>query len=135
MTVSIPTSFWIRIAEGSTPMRLWARGPSGTFTASTPAALSARHCSSIGVGSTPLGGTISTLVTSSPRASFEHAGGTHRAVHPDGVRAPRRQLLCERLGAGAVVREPVVADCHLRDHGQIRYAPHGAQRLVDLVHV
>src|SRR2546426_4512297 len=51
-------------------MRLWARGPSGTFTASTPAALSARHCSSIGVGSTPLGGTISTLVTSSPLASF-----------------------------------------------------------------
>src|SRR2546430_12473095 len=51
-------------------MRLWARGPSGTFTASTPAALSARHCSSIGAGSTPLGGTISTLVTSSPLASF-----------------------------------------------------------------
>src|SRR6266567_1250081 len=23
MTVSIPTSFWIRIADGSTPMRLW----------------------------------------------------------------------------------------------------------------
>jgi len=58
------------IAEGSTPMRLWARGPSGTFTASTPAALSARLCASIGAGSTPLGGTISTLVTSSPRASF-----------------------------------------------------------------
>ncbi len=51
-------------------MRLWARGPSGTFTASTPAALSARHCSSMGVGSTPLGGTISTLVTSLPAASL-----------------------------------------------------------------
>src|SRR5881296_2862953 len=72
MTVSIPTSLWIRIADGSTPMRLWARGPSGTFTASTPAALSARHCSSIGVGYTPLGGTISTLVTSSHLASFAH---------------------------------------------------------------
>src|SRR6266699_2617172 len=60
------------IADGRTPMRLCARGPSGTLTASTPAFLSARHCSSIGAGSTPLGGTISTLVTSSPRASFDH---------------------------------------------------------------
>src|SRR3989442_13070071 len=58
------------IADGSTPIRLCARGPSGTLTASTPAALRARHCSSIGVASTPLGGTISTLVTSSPLASF-----------------------------------------------------------------
>src|SRR5882762_9106873 len=47
-----------------------ARGPSGTFTASTPAFFNARHCSSIGAGSMPLGGTISTLVTSSPRASL-----------------------------------------------------------------
>src|SRR6266545_4595319 len=70
MTVSIPTSRSISNAEGSTPMRLCARGPSGTLTASTPAALSARHCSSIGFGSTPFGGTISTLVTISPRASF-----------------------------------------------------------------
>src|SRR2546430_9838944 len=66
----MPTSRSIRMADGSTPMRLWARGPSGTFTASTPAALRARHCSSIGVASTPLGGTISTEVTSSPRASL-----------------------------------------------------------------
>src|SRR2546423_14214965 len=51
-------------------MRLCARGPSGTLTASTPAAFNARHCASIGVASTPLGGTISTLVTSSPRASL-----------------------------------------------------------------
>src|SRR3989442_1356775 len=51
-------------------MRLCARGPSGTLTAATPAALSARHCSSMGVGSTPFGGTISTLVTNSPHASL-----------------------------------------------------------------
>src|SRR2546423_11726069 len=51
-------------------MRLCARGPSGTLTASTPAAFNARHCASIGVASTPLGGTISTEVTSSPRASL-----------------------------------------------------------------
>ncbi len=70
MTVSIPTSRSIMSADGSTPMRLCARGPSGTLTASTPPAFSARHCSSIGCGSMPLGGTISTLVTSSPRASF-----------------------------------------------------------------
>src|SRR2546421_18307 len=136
MTVSIPTSFWIRIADGSTPMRLWARGPSGTFTASTPAALSARHCSSIGVGSTPLGGgggaaapphgararlDHAARVTRhvfrrrevdlpvahvfgqagirdggdraigglhQPLHGFEHAGGTHGAVYPHGVRAP-----------------------------------------------
>src|SRR2546428_665890 len=130
MTVSIPTSRWIRIAEGSTPIRLWARGPSGTFTASTPAALSARHCSSIGVGSTPLGGTISTLVTSSPLASFapqqERAASGTSSTPAGGSVASRGQLLGERLGAGTVVGEPVVADGHLSDQGEIRHAPHGA---------
>ena len=52
----------------SAPMRLCARGPSGTFTASTPATLSASTPSSIAVASTPRGGTISTDVTNSLRA-------------------------------------------------------------------
>ena len=41
--------------ESSAPIRLWARGPSGTLTASTPAALSARTWANIGAGSTPRG--------------------------------------------------------------------------------
>jgi len=70
MTVSIPT--FPLDQDGGRQHAHTALGPRpiGTFTASTPAALSARHCSSIGAGSTPRGGTISTLVTSSPRASF-----------------------------------------------------------------
>ena len=51
-------------------MRLCARGPSGTLTASTPAAFSAATSRSILLASTPRGGTISTDVTNSPRASF-----------------------------------------------------------------
>src|SRR2546425_5238227 len=58
------------IEESSAPMRLCARGPSGTLTASTPAAFKARHCANIGAGSTPRGGTISTVVTSWPAASL-----------------------------------------------------------------
>ena len=83
----------MRIADGSTPMRDCARGPSGTFTASTPAALSARHCASIGVGSTPLGGTISTLVTSSPRAIF--APHRERSASGTGV-TPAGAWICAR---------------------------------------
>ena len=45
------------------PMRDWARGPSGTLTASTPASFKLRTPSIIFDGSQPLGGTISTLVT------------------------------------------------------------------------
>ncbi len=52
----------------SAPMRLCARGPSGTFTASTPARFNPSTPSSILVASTPRGGTISTLVTNSPAA-------------------------------------------------------------------
>src|ERR1041385_2429995 len=52
------------------PMRLCARGPSGTFTASTPAVLSAFTSASIFVASTPRGGTISTDVTKVPAANF-----------------------------------------------------------------
>ena len=57
------------------PIRLWARGPSGTLTASTPAARSARACSIIAAGSGPRGGTISTVRTKAPAAS--------RAPSPD----------------------------------------------------
>ena len=42
-------------AESSAPIRLCARGPSGTLTASTPAALSWRTCSNIGAGIDALG--------------------------------------------------------------------------------
>ena len=51
-------------------MRLCARGPSGTFTASTPARFRARTLSIIWVASVPLGGTISTVVTNSWCASL-----------------------------------------------------------------
>ena len=66
---------------------------------------------------------------------FEHARGTHGAVHADGVRAPYGELLGERLGSGAVMREPVVPDGHLRDDREVGHAADGAERLVDLVQV
>ena len=47
-------------------MRLCARGPSGTFTASTPAAFNRPTSASMRVASTPRGGTISTDVTKAP---------------------------------------------------------------------
>src|SRR6266581_4735012 len=86
MTVSIPTSFWIRIADGSTPMRLWARGPSGTFTASTPAALSARHCSSVEI--VPPRGVDPTPMLEQCRAL--KAAGVDAVNVPDGPRAQSR---------------------------------------------
>ncbi len=51
-------------------MRLCARGPSGTFTASTPASFSFRTSAIMRDASTPRGGTISTDDTNSAFASF-----------------------------------------------------------------
>jgi hypothetical protein len=51
-------------------MRVWARGPSGMFTASTPASLSSLIDSSVDLASQPFGGSTSTEVTNSPRATF-----------------------------------------------------------------
>ena len=67
----------------SAPIRLCARGPSGTLTASTPACLSRRTCSNIGAGSTPFGGTISTVVTNRPSASL--APSRERSAKRDGL--------------------------------------------------
>src|SRR4051812_50048868 len=55
----------------SAPIRLCARGPSGTLTASTPASLSFRTSATMREPSTPRGGTISTDVTNSPAAMRE----------------------------------------------------------------
>ena len=52
------------------PIRIIARGPSGTFTASTPAARSRCTLSMTSAGSHPFEGRISTLVTNSPAVIF-----------------------------------------------------------------
>src|SRR5262249_31354552 len=60
---SMPTCCSMISETAKAPMRDWARGPSGTLTASTPASFRLRTPSIIFDGSQPLGGTISTLVT------------------------------------------------------------------------
>src|SRR5215218_70626 len=65
------------------PMRLCARGPSGTLTASTPSRFSAATSESILLASTPRGGTISTDVTISPFAIF--AAKCERSANGTGV--------------------------------------------------
>ncbi len=66
---SMPASRSMSSPAIRAPIRLWARGPSGTLTASTPAARRARACAIMAVGSGPRGGTISTVRTNAPAAS------------------------------------------------------------------
>jgi hypothetical protein len=66
----MPTRCSMSRLVSTAAIRLWARGPSGTFTASTPPAFSAATSFSIFSASTPRGGTISTDATISPRAIF-----------------------------------------------------------------
>ncbi|MNL22068.1 hypothetical protein D3C87_1433920 [compost metagenome] len=105
------------------PMRLWARGPSGTLMASTPASRMRRTPSSIERGSQPLGGTISTEVTNMPRASLapkrdrsESGTGSIRGRVPRsctemagawrlGDRARAASAIC-RMWSGVVPQQP-----------------------------
>src|SRR5512138_383889 len=64
----MPTCCSMSTLVSNAPIRLCARGPSGTLTASTPASLSFRTSATIRDASTPRGGTISTDVTNSPAA-------------------------------------------------------------------
>ena len=108
-------------------MRLCARGPSGTFTASTPARRSAVTSCSIRLASTPRGGTISTDVTNSPRASF--AAHRERSANGDGrdaasaTDAPPSASASGLRVTRACTREsrPPPADClHGRVRGRVR---------------
>mgnify|MGYP000276713608 CR=1 FL=1 len=67
----------------SAPMRLCARGPSGTFTPSTPARFSSRTLSSMSFASTPRGGTIHLHAYQAGRTIVIDIADTGPGVPPD----------------------------------------------------
>ncbi len=89
-------------------MRICARGPSGTFTASSPARFSRRTPASMAAGATPFGGTISTLVTSSPAASLrprrERSASASGATAPSSPSVTRSTSSRVRLRPGDMAR-------------------------------
>src|SRR5207248_2043353 len=152
MTVSMPICCSIRMLQRSAPMRLCARGPSGTLTASTPASRSAAVSRSILAASTPRGGTISTDVTwhSGVRLGAELPPGLrchlldriendlrpHRAVESDDVGAHRIQRLGQIFDRQTIGCVTVGADSHLRDdrNAGIHFTRR-ENRLLDLVQI
>src|SRR5215210_1170745 len=123
----MPTFCSMRVETASTPMRDWARGPSGTLTASTPASFKKLTFSSIFSGSQPLGGTISTEVTNLPsdilfaRRAFSGRGVGHLVQQGDELLLDLIALLA-RLGQQRdLVQHLVQRGC---DRAQLSVALH-----------
>src|SRR5678815_2578973 len=90
----MPTCCSINTLVSNAPMRLCARGPSGTFTASTPASFKRRVSVSIRVASTPRGEFVSSVEIVPPRGGTISTDDTNS---PRGVDATRMLTDTRRL--------------------------------------